>query len=134
MASVSAPPPLCPLLALTRTTSKTTVVALPFFSFFMRLPSFFEHHCSIKTVSQWEVCRKQNDGALYEYQKLLCYYAQNKTCSSYPRSKLTGYSANKSSENPSVPQRRFAPALRHGETPVSPTPFHAFAAPRSKLT
>ena len=56
----------------------------------------------------------------------------NKTCSSYPRSKLTGYSANKSSENPSVPQRRFAPALRHGETPVSPTPFHAFAAPRSR--
>src|SRR3989344_8100655 len=58
--------------------------------------------------------------------------APNKTCSSYPRSKLTGYSANKSSENPSVPQRRFAPALRHGETPVSPTPFHAFAAPRSR--
>ena len=62
----------------------------------------------------------------------------NKTCSSYPRSKLTGYSANKFSENPSVPQRSLEDsltALRHGETSVSPTPFphslHSVAKLRS---
>lgn len=59
----------------------------------------------------------------------------NKMCSSYPRSSATRYSANTFSPNPSGSERSQSPAsLRHGETPVSPTPFPYSHHPAAELT